>query len=137
MMKIIDNLIALRILTLLTTPFDKTDAFKLGIIDETGKVLRKFDTLKTSEEKDSVNYLKRLVFNLKRMMNMIPGGDNRIKNIAAAMYLIKESYLNDVDENLINEKFMELVTNNRLLEEEIQVIEFLPLLETTYGRTIN
>ena len=136
-MKIIDNLIALRILTLLTTPFDKTDAFKLGIIDETGKVLRKFDTLKTSEEKDSVNYLKRLVFNLKRMMNMIPGGDNRIKNIAAAMYLIKESYLNDVDENLINEKFMELVTNNRLLEEEIQVIEFLPLLETTYGRTIN
>ena len=137
MMKIIDNLIALRILTLLTTPFDKTDAFKLGIIDETGKVLRKFDTLKTSEEKDSVNYLKRLVFNLKRMMNMIPGGDNRIKNIAAAMYLIKESYINDVDENLINEKFMELVTSNRLLEEEIQVIEFLPLLETTYGRTIN
>jgi hypothetical protein len=134
-MKIIDNLIALRILTLLTTPFNQTDAYKLGIIDDEGKVLRKYNTLQTSDEKDSVNYLKRLVFNLKRMMNLIPGGDNRIKNLAAAMFLIKESYENENDENLISEQFINLVTSNkRLLDEELHVIEFLPLLENANGR---
>jgi hypothetical protein len=133
-MKIIDNLIALRILSLLTTPFNQTDAFKLGIIDENGKVLKKYNTLKTSEEKDSVNYLKRLVFNLKRMMNMLPGGDTRIKNLAAAMFLIKESYKNNMDENIISEQFLDIVSSNKRLQEEIQVIDFLTLTENAYGR---
>ena len=36
-MKIVDNLIAFRILYMLVTPFEKTDAFKFGIIDKDGK----------------------------------------------------------------------------------------------------
>ena len=31
---------AYQFLTKLTTPFDKTDAYRLGIIDEKGKVLK-------------------------------------------------------------------------------------------------
>ncbi len=41
MSRVIDALIAYRILKLLVTPFDKTDAFKQGIIDKDGKVLIK------------------------------------------------------------------------------------------------
>ena len=37
----------------LTTPFDKTEAFKLGIIDKDGNVLRKRKTLSTAEEKNA------------------------------------------------------------------------------------
>ena len=37
----IDLLITYRIIKLLTTPFEKQDAYRLGIIDKNGKVLRK------------------------------------------------------------------------------------------------
>ena len=38
----IDLLIAYRVVKMLVTPFNKQPAFKLGIIDEKGKVLKKF-----------------------------------------------------------------------------------------------
>ena len=34
----VDMLITYRVLRILTTPFEKQDAFKYGIIDKTGKV---------------------------------------------------------------------------------------------------
>ena len=46
----------------LETPFENTDAYKLGIIDEKGKVLRKRSTLKTKEEKSSNLYRMILFF---------------------------------------------------------------------------
>ena len=39
--RVIDAIIAYRLLKLLVTPFKKTKAFQLGIIDEKGKVLIK------------------------------------------------------------------------------------------------
>ena len=41
MSRVIDALVAYRVLKLLVTPFNKTKAFELGIIDEKGKVLIK------------------------------------------------------------------------------------------------
>ena len=41
MSRVIDAVIAYRVLKLLVTPFDKTKAFELGIIDDKGKVLKK------------------------------------------------------------------------------------------------
>ena len=41
MSRVIDSLIAFRILKLLVVPFNKTKAFKFGIIDDKGKVLIK------------------------------------------------------------------------------------------------
>ena len=54
MSRIIDNLIAYRILSMMVTNFQDTKAYKLGIIDKTGKVLRKSSSLKKTEEKDAV-----------------------------------------------------------------------------------
>ena len=42
----IDAFITFRFLKLLVTPFNKTEAFKLGIIDERGKVLKNIEHLK-------------------------------------------------------------------------------------------
>ena len=39
--RVIDALIAYRLLKLLVTPFNKTKAFQLGIVDDKGKVLIK------------------------------------------------------------------------------------------------
>ena len=41
MSRVVDALIAYRVLKLLVTPFKRTKAYKLGIIDEKGKVLIK------------------------------------------------------------------------------------------------
>ena len=64
----VDLVITYRVVKLLVTPFNKQEAFKQGIIDKDGKVLRKYRTLKTTAEKKSYTILHRFVFNLKRAL---------------------------------------------------------------------
>ena len=61
----IDAFITFRFLKLLVTPFNKTEAFKLGIINDRGKVLRRYKTLERIEERQAYTILHRLVFNIK------------------------------------------------------------------------
>ena len=42
----VDLVITYRVIKLLVTPFNKQEAFKQGIIDKDGNVLRKYRTLK-------------------------------------------------------------------------------------------
>ena len=67
----IDLFVAYRFLRILTTPWEDQDAYKLGIIDKDGKLLRKANTLKTTEEKKAFTLLHRLVFNLKRILSKV------------------------------------------------------------------
>ena len=78
-----------RFLKLLTTPWEETEAFKLGLIDEKGKRLKNVP-IETSEQKDAYTTFMRLVFNVKRTLNKLPGGTNRLASYASALYLIKE-----------------------------------------------
>ena len=129
MSRIVDNAIALKVLHMLVTPFSKTEAFRLGIIDAKGKNLKKANQLSTGEEKDSYDYLHRLVFNLKRLLNKLPGGDTYTKNLVAAYFLIKESY-ETYHTTEVEERFNALVeqlnkSNTILVEETILVQKFL------------
>jgi hypothetical protein len=92
----------IRFLRLLTTKFEDTEAFKLGLIDNNGKKLRKPET---SEEKSAYNYFHRLVFNLKKLLAKVPGGSSKFASYASALFLIKETLdLNDKSmEKVINE----------------------------------
>lgn len=126
--RIVDNLIAYRILTMMITNFEDTKAFKLGIIDKTGKNLKKTSTLKTAEEKDAYTYLTRLVFNMKKIVNKI-GGENKLKSFVAALFLVKEYYESGSrTTSLMEEKFeriMKTLDNNvTLVEEEMLVNKF-------------
>ena len=71
MSRIIDALIAYRILKLLVTPFKKTKAFKLGIIDEKGKVLIKSKQIVNQTQRNAYTLLIRFVFNLKRLLGKV------------------------------------------------------------------
>lgn len=84
-----DTIYAFRFLRLLTTPWKKLGAYKLGIIDDHGVVLRKPET---SEEKSVYNVFHKLVFNVKRMLNKLPFGKTTIASYLAALYLIKETF---------------------------------------------
>ena len=56
-----DLVYTFRFLTLLVTPFEKTEAFKLGLLDAKGKKLKK---AKTAEEKYAYTPFHRFVFNV-------------------------------------------------------------------------
>lgn len=125
MPRIVDNLIAYKVLSMLVTPFTETTAFKLGIIDKDGNNLIKTSKFTTSEQRNAYTYLTRLVFNIKKILNRLPGGDNKTKNLIAALWLVKESYnsrttplAEDVDKLI---KMLDTVT---LVEEEIEVHQF-------------
>jgi hypothetical protein len=130
MSRIVDNLIAYKVLKMLVTNFTDTEAFKLGIIDAKGKNLRKANTLNTSEEKDAYTFLNRLVFNMKKIINRLPGGENKTKSLVAALWLVKETYESGSRSTaLMQEKFDKLITmiDNKvsLVEEELLVKKFL------------
>ena len=73
----------------LVTPFEKTDAFKLGIIDKNGKILKKRRDLE-GKEKEAYTLSDTLIWNIKKLIGKVPGGKSRIASYAAALFLIKE-----------------------------------------------
>ena len=80
-----------RFIKLLVTKWENTDAFKLGIIDASGKPLKKVRDLNTSEEKSAYTLFHRLVYNIKRIVNKVPlVGKTSLASWAAALWLIKE-----------------------------------------------
>lgn len=78
-----------RFLKLLTTPWIDTEAYKLGLIDDNGKRL-KSKKIQSSEEKDAYTSFMRVVFNMKRLIQKLPGGSNKIASYASALLLIRE-----------------------------------------------
>jgi hypothetical protein len=79
-----DLVYTFRFLRLLTTDFEDTEAYKLGLIDEKGKRLKKPES---AEEKDVYTPFHKLVFNIKKL---IPGG--KFGSYASALYLLKNNY---------------------------------------------
>ena len=92
MSRVIDALVAYRVLKLLVTPFNKTEAFKLGIIDDKGKVLIRSKDIKDSKQRNAYTLLIRFVFNLKRMLGKLGVRGKIGSAAAAAIAFFKEEY---------------------------------------------
>jgi len=106
---------AIRFLKLLVTPWNKTEAFKLGIVDEKGKTIKKGKDLKTPQEKAAYTIFHRLVFNLKRVIQKLPFGKTLVASYASALFLIREETgMSDEQIKKTLEKFLE-----QPIEEEI------------------
>ena len=95
-----DTFITYKIISTLVTDWEDQPAFEHGIIDKKGKLLRKSNTLKTNDEKGAYTLFHRLVFNLKRLVQKLPGGSSKLASYTAGLFLIKEQI--DV-ERLLNE----------------------------------
>ena len=92
MSRVIDALVAYRVLKLLVTPFNKTKAFALGIVDEKGKVLKKSKDIKDPKERNAYTLLIRFVFNLKRMLSKVGIRGPLGSSVAAAIAFFKEEH---------------------------------------------
>jgi hypothetical protein len=93
---IIDAYTVYKVIKKLTTDWEDTDAYKHGIIDDKGKILKKFKDLESGKEKAAYTILDRFVFNLKRLLEKIPGGKTKFGSYAAAsILLLKEENQNE------------------------------------------
>ena len=135
----IDLLVTYRFLRLLTTPFEKTDAFKFGIIDDKGNRIRKPKStqpaveLATSELKNSYTILHKLVFNIKKLFGKVPGLRTKTGTYAAALFLLKDTFKEHVDDpDMFEKEFVKYLKennvefDNEIAEEVIGFGEVLP-----------
>ena len=83
----VDLVITYRVVKLLVTPFEKQEAFKFGIIDKDGNVLKKFKQLKREKERKAYTILHRFVFNLKRILKRV-GLGSKLASFAVALGLL-------------------------------------------------
>ena len=134
----IDLFVTYRFLKLLTTPFEKTEAFKLGIIDEKGNRIKKPKSslpaveLNTTELKNSYTILHKLVFNIKKIFEKVPGLRTKVGTYAAALFLLKDTFKESVDDpDMFEKEFMKYLKENNIeFDDDIseEVIGFGELL---------
>ena len=140
----IDLFLTYRFKKLLVTPFEKTEAFKLGIIDKDGNRVippkpkvgpwnKTPKPLNTSEERNAYTVLHKLVFNIKKLFSKVPGLRTKLGTYAAALFLLKDTFKESVDDPDIFEKeFMKYLKeqgyeiDNSISEEVIGFGEVLP-----------
>lgn len=98
---ILDTLIAYKFVRIISTPWKDTDAYKLGIVDENGKILKKRRTLKTKEEKSAYpSIFYTLCWNLKKLMDRVPVLNLKSKPgaLVASVMLLREVCAKDVSD---------------------------------------
>ena len=130
----IDLFVTYRFLRLLTTPFEKTDAFKLGIIDKNGnrvklpKSTKPAVELATTELKNAYTILHKLVFNIKKIFAKVPGLRTKVGTYAAALFLLKDTFKEHIeDPDMFEKEFIKFLKENNVeLDTEIseEVIGF-------------
>lgn len=110
-MQPVDLYLTYQFLKKLTTPFNKWDAYKLGIIDAHGNQLKLIKDLKTSKEKQAFGYFDLLILNLKKLLSKV-GADSKIATYAAALLLLKQ--------------------HQKIVDEDYQLIYDLPTIVEQY-----
>jgi len=136
MNKLINAFIIFQFVKLLATPFNKTKAFKLGIIDGKGNYLKKQRDLKTTEEKKASNIFTRLVWNIKKMLEKLPFGKTRLASIATALFLIKEEIEKvGADGELLEEAFSDWLMEKHGIDFKAELLnEQFEELNLTEGK---
>ena len=144
----IDLFVTYRFIKLLVTPFEKTDAYKLGIIDEDGNRIMpppkggvrqtKPASLNTTAEKNAYTILHKLVFNIKKIFSKVPGLRTKLGTYAAALFLLKDTFKESVDDpDMFEKEFMKYLKeqgyeiDDTINEEIIGFGEVLPRGEYT------
>ncbi|NCP97683.1 hypothetical protein GW796_05510 [archaeon] len=97
------------ILKKLMLPFNKWDAYKLGLIDKDGKKLK---NAVSAKEKKAWDLLTKFVWNFKKILNKFVGRSNLATYITAA-YLLKDSlstFYIEYNKEILNETLLSDLT---------------------------
>lgn len=132
---IVDLFLVYNMVKRLATPFNEWEAYKLGIIDERGNLLKSRKNLRTIKERDAFGLYDLMILKLKRLVEKIPGGKTRLGSYAAALYLVKEGklYTEETSDKILEEEFMKYYTT--LSEDDIN-IRFEEIVNTAGGGNV-
>lgn len=117
---IVDLFLVYSFIRRLTTPFEKWDAYKQGVIDKDGNILKTKKNRNTRADKESFGIFDLMVLKLKKLLAKIPGGSTQLATYSAALWLIREWNHFSTD-SLLNESV-----------SERQIDESLDLFFSTY-----
>lgn len=90
-MGLIDAYIAYKFIRILSTPWKETKAYKLGIIDDKGKILIRRRDLKTTDQKLAYTVIHQIIWKIKRILEKVPIVNTRLGTIAAGLWFLKET----------------------------------------------
>jgi hypothetical protein len=131
MSRTIDALITYRVIKLLVTPFERTEAFKRGIIDKDGNVLVKFKDVKQTTDKKHYTLLHRFVWNIKRLMKKV-GLGSRLGTFGAALaLLIKEDSSYAQHKDVIESAVITYLKEENLYDEILNESRNIPEIDDT------
>ena len=119
---VVDSLVAMRLLRLFSTPYEKTPAFQMGIIDNKGN---KIKDPRTSEESNAYTFLDRLGFKIRRALTTSSNASaRRLLVFASAIAMIREH--NDIEE-MSDDDFQVLID---MYSQDENVINEAKILES-------
>ena len=125
MAQVVDLFLVYQFIKRLSTPFEETKAYELGLIDDKGKRLKKAST---RDEKNAMTYYDRLIFNLKRLISKA-GIQSRFVTFAAALFLLKEEQSSVKRDEEVTEKELMLFKEQNMstIKDLVELTEDAPV----------
>ena len=123
MARLADAYVTYRILRLLATPIENSDAYKMGIINADGK---KIKNPTTPSEKDAYSLLQRFIFKVQQALVKSPDRNaKRLLTVAAALSILREH-----DENILEtyteqdiEALLDMYETDERVEQQSKLLE--------------
>lgn len=120
MSRFVDAVVAYRILRMLATPIERSDAYTLGIIDRNGEKLK---DPQTSQELDAYSLLQRFVFKVQKALSKSPDRNaKRLLTFAAAMAILREQPETEPDQEEL-ESLLELYMTEDSVQAQAALLE--------------
>jgi hypothetical protein len=123
MSRFVDAVVGYRILRMLATPINRSDAFRLGIIDKDGDKIKE---PVSSEELDAYSLLQRFIFKVQKALTRSSDRNaKRLLTFAAAMALLRENeeHLEDLEENEDFDVLLELYMSDEKVQQQAKLLE--------------
>ena len=119
------------------------DGRRTGPLDKFGQMDIKKNPLNTIEKKNSYTVLHKLVFNIKRIFAKVPGLRTKLGTYAAALFLLKDTFKESVDDpDMFEKEFMKYLKeegielDDSISEEVVGFGEVLPKGEYVLNKDI-
>jgi hypothetical protein len=123
---IVDLFLVFSFIRKLVSPFEKWEAYKLGIIDENGNILIKRKDFTLNAQKAAFGIFDQMILNLKKLLGKLPGGQTKLASYAAALWLIREQQRIEATNYLTEESVeedLEVALERFLSENETLIAE--------------
>lgn len=113
--------VAYHFIKTLVTPWDKTEAYKRGLIDNKGHALMKRSEMSSSDKKH-FTLAHTVIWNIKRLLDKLPPTQTKLGSFAVALWLMKTKMAKNIQEDTCVE---EIFLDHLEYEYDVDLSEFI------------